>query len=961
MRRLLAAVLLVAAVPAARAQGRPDSVAAGDTLLHATVRRLEGATLRALPADRVSDALRLLPGVTAGVTGPIAVRGGRPADLAAELDGIPVDAGVRGTASSSLVRAFQDFAGQRELLGPGGVARLAVVTGPTGAGSAGGGSGLVSLVTPDGGDRWTARFDASTDGLWGTEHSQGYNRLEAAGGGSFGRFRLFAAGTLEGAQSLATPPGAGEAPVYVATGVDRTLAVPDAPGDPVSDTTYVDILGLTAAAGTRLPASVNSAGQAQLKLAWEGPGTRVFASAVLAQDQARQFDYPNLYNTQQLGAGRTTSRVLSLGASHRLGDVRPVTLEAFVSLQHDLGEDGPLHTDAELDSRDPFGGFLVAPLDLRFGFDEFPVNDELVDNYRRNTPGSRRSPYDLENTNQYSLIDQWRNNAYGLLGFSESGGPVGRLTLFEEDRTVLGGRAALGLGGTRLRLGVETTSYDIASYAHALTSQAGSDVWIESPSGAALWAEDEIPLGPHGSIVVGLRYERFASGARRPWLREDDPGSAEFDRFAWFPRLSSYGYDGTDWDPALIEFREDGSHGAVGGSVRVAYAASPRLAFRGGFGRYPRRPDFQLVYAGVNTDITITTGAQPYGDDLDFERVTHGEAGVRYDLGGGFTLDAAAWLRSVDDEIRSVVVSAYDPLLNRPQDVQRFVNAADGTTGLGTDLVVERRAGALTGWAGWSWQDVTSQVPNFDGPRERPAPASRPHTLFLVAEARTPTGWQAGSLLGTLAARGSAALAFRHASGTPYRRCTDVQQNSLVISGTGCLAVPHDGLSDSRTPSVSTLDLRLAKAFPLHGTSLSLFLDARNLLGTENVLRVFSATGGTESPLAEEEAWRGDSADFAVEAAANGAYLPDRSVDLTFGGAPDPFGACGGWVSAVGSAAEPNCAYLIEAERRFGDGDGVFTLAEQRLASDAYYRTSYGRSTFLGPGRRVRVGISLAL
>ena len=961
MRRLLVAVFLVVCSTPARAQERADTSAIPDSLAQATARQVGGAAVRALPVDRVTDLVRLLPGATSGVTGPVSVRGGRPADLATELDGIPVDPGVRGAAAASLARAFQDFAGQRELLGTGGVGSLSLATGPGGVSHAGAGSGLLSLATPDGSEPWTARFDARSDELWGRDDSQGYNRLETAVGGGFGRFLLLASGTLEGAKSVATAPGAGEVPIFVASGVEGTVAVPSEPGNPLADTTYVDILGFSAAPAPRLPASTNSASQVQVKLTWLGGATRAFASAVLAEDQARHFDYANLYNPQQLGAGRTSSRVLSLGATHRLGSSRPVDLEGFLSLQRDLGEDGPLTSDGEFASRDPFGGFLVSPLDLRFGFEEFPVNAELVDNYRRNTPGSRRSPYDLENLAQYSLIDEWRNNAYGLRGFSESGGPVGRLTLLEEERTVVGGRAAFGLAGTRLRVGADATSWDIASYAHALTSQAGSDVWIESPSGAALWVEDAIPLGPHGSVVAGLRYERFASGARRPWLREDEPGSPGFDEYRWFPRVSTYGYDGTDWDPDLIQFREDEGHSAVGGSVRIAYAASSRLALRGGFGRYPRRPDLQLIYLGVNTDISFSTTAQPWGSDLDFELVTHGEVGARYDLGAGFTLDGAAWLRRVGDEIRTVVVSEYDPALDRTRDLAVLVNTTDGTSGLGVDLVVERRVGALSGWAGWSWQDVTAEVAGFDGPRERPAPGSRPHTLYLAALAATPPGWKAGSLLGSVADGGSLALAFRHTSGTPYRACTNVQQNAEILSGTSCEAVPHDGVADARTPAVATLDLRLAKAFPVRGTTLSLFLDARNLLGTENVLRVFSATGETDSELAALVAWRGDSAAFAQEARANGLYGADQSIDLSFGGAPDPFTACGNWVDASAGPAAPNCAYLVGAERRFGDGDGFFTLAEQRRASDAYYRTSYGRPALLGPGRRLRVGLSLAI
>ncbi len=507
---------------------------------------------------------------------------------------------------------------------------------------------------------------------------------------------------------------------------------------------------------------------------------------------------------------------------------------------------------------------------------------------------------------------------------------------------------------------MDATSWDIASYAHALTSQSGSDVWIESPSGAAFWVEDVIPLGPRGSVVAGLRYERFASGAIRPYLREVDPGSPRFDQVAWFPRISSYGYDGTDWDPALIQFREDDSHGAVGGSIRLSYAATPRLALRGGFGRYPQRPDFQLVYAGVNTDFAITTIAQGWGSDLDYEIVSHGEVGARYELGAGFLVDGAVWLRSTDDEIRAVLGSHYDPTLNRNVDLAVLENTSEGTTGQGLDLMVERRMGALTGWAGWSWQDVTATPDGSVDKREAPTPLSRSHELYLSGLAVTPAGWREGSLLGAVAKGGSMALAFRTVSGTPHQRCANQLANAFVLSGDRCLS-GGGGRADSRTPMVSTLDLRLAKAISLRGTTLSFFLDARNVLGAENVLRVFSATGETSNPLAADQVWRGDSADYRTEAVANGALSPDQGIDLTFGGAPDPFAACGGWVATSGDAAGPNCAYLVGAERRFGDGDGIFTIEEQRRASDALYRTVYGRPQFLGPGRRVRVGVSLAL
>jgi hypothetical protein len=49
--------------------------------------------------------------------------------------------------------------------------------------------------------------------------------------------------------------------------------------------------------------------------------------------------------------------------------------------------------------------------------------------------------------------------------------------------------------------------------------------------------------------------------------------------------------------------------------------------------------------------------------------------------------------------------------------------------------------------------------------------------------------------------------------------------------------------------------------------------------------------------------------------------------------------------------------YLIRAEERFGNGDHLFDLTEQRRASDALYLTALGRQELTGPGRRIRLGV----
>jgi len=54
-----------------------------------------------------------------------------------------------------------------------------------------------------------------------------------------------------------------------------------------------------------------------------------------------------------------------------------------------------------------------------------------------------------------------------------------------------------------------------------------------------------------------------------------------------------------------------------------------------------------------------------------------------------------------------------------------------------------------------------------------------------------------------------------------------------------------------------------------------------------------------------------------------------------------------------------DCVYLIRAEERYGDGDGVFSLAEQRAASGAFDEACRGEHQFSGDPRRVRFGVQV--
>ncbi len=544
---LATAVVMAFCIGSPSLQGQ-ESVPTPDSLpppKGATVQRIEGQWLDALPLDRVADGLILLPGVVGLENGDLSIRGGTPGSAAVYLDGLSITPGFRRAASTSLVGSLAARSGSGAALGVNGLHAALVTTGAASVVFGNGQDGVIELLTRSGADAWEGSVSYESDEILGVNHGLGLNRIQAAGGGPLGsRARLFVAGVLQGQRSAPSGPGSESFPIFVSAGTDTTVAVPTTPGDPVSDTTFVDVTRFAAARGScdtfagstdpgiadnygfectgvRIPASTRSSYEALAKLSFDLTArSQVALTALASQGQSRNFDYLNLYNPVQLGGNSARSQVY--GLSYALTPTEssriPIGLEAHLSYQADRYLSGPLSQAGERDSRDPFGGYLLSSLDFRFGFDEFPIDDQLVQNYRDNIVGSRRSPYDLANRDQYQLIDRYRNNAYGVLGFSESGGPVGWLRLFKESR-IVGQLTASWRPNAHhmLRVGGEFARYSISNYSHQLTSQAFSDVYIEQPIRFAVFAEDQVSLGDF-RLAGGIRFDRFNSRTERPYL-----------------------------------------------------------------------------------------------------------------------------------------------------------------------------------------------------------------------------------------------------------------------------------------------------------------------------------------------------------------------------------------------------------------------------------------------------------
>ena len=977
--------------------------------------RIDGEFTSKLPVDRLNSVLILQPGVVAATPNgnTLSIRGGRTQEAVTYIDGVPVSAGYRGDSRVG-------SAGTEIVLSPTALEEASVTTGSSSAEFGNAQSGVISIQTKTGGSSYTGTVNYETDEPFGANHSLGLNRITAAFGGPIIRnFTFFLSGALQGQNSVESGFDSQRFPLYVQAGLDTTVSVPTALGNPTADTTLVpvynyaiyrgecsDFASSTNAAiadnygvscrGIRVPSSARSEYQLQGKLNYSfGTGSRVSLTAMTSQNQGRTFrenldtpgrflTYGSLYNPQNLPGFRNWSRVFTLNWTQNLtrSTERALALETYLSYQQDRTINGPMTRESELSTRSPFGGFLIGPMDFLFNFDNFPIDDQLLQNFRTNTLGSRRSPYDLENPAQYAIVDQWRNNAYALYNrdefasvlFPESGGPAGseryanRLVLYRENRLI--GKANLDWQldrYNRLKLGGEFTRYKLDSYSSQLENQAFSDYYREKPIRYNVFAEDRLDLGDV-VVVGGLRYDFYDTRARR-W--------ADFPRISTHPLFDPANPDAFFTNDSL--FPRDKSHNYFSPHIQVSFPVTDRTNFRLSYAHQVQAPDFGVILQGINTDLATTNTNNFYGSDLDFGRTITFEFGVRHAFSDDMVLDVAAYNKDNLSNAAGRLVSRFDPLRGNNQNIRIITNADFGNT-RGVDVRLDRRFGSLfNGTLAYTFQqakntgsdpdtylDFGSRVLNQVSGGNQPPPQailptdfSRPHNLALAAALNFPNDWQQGSIVGSILENVGLFGTFRYTSGTPYTRCQAGIGDEDVVSGDNCNNRFPDPLNSSRLPAFKNLDLRLTKGFAVGGLDLTGYVEARNVLNFKNVIQVFATTNDVANATEEQKNFAADSADYANEADASAALNGDGSIDLSFGGAADPRAGCGGWVNQGGDPAAPNCVALIRTEERFGNGDHVFDITEQRRASDALYYTVRGIHNFTSAPRRMRLGIEV--
>jgi outer membrane receptor protein involved in Fe transport len=952
--RLLSICLLIecaAFIPrtasAQQAQGsNPDTAADSSVAPPATSEFvIRGELLRDLPVDDPRQALVFAPGVVMrggeiGIdsTPTFSLRGGDPGTASVYIDDAPVRSQMLGT--------------QRIALGTNAIRQVSVLTGvPSALASDAGGGGVISYVTRAGGPRLAGSFHAGSDEAFTDGAAVGYNRFEGALGGPLPlapHLTWFVSGALQGQRSDYRGLGAADQPTYVMAGLDTVVTVTKADGSGVQSVaipTFVQYSGRCTSGsndgygcqGLRLPMDWSTARRGQAKLLYRyGAGSSLSLTGVMSDLDQRFFPGTAIGDPLLYHGAEQSSRlaVVNWTQGLRQSPHGSLTLHLNLSVASDAQLSGPLDPASELTTRAPALGIDFSALHFTAAdMIPFPLTDAIIRNIRNNQgfviPYIGRS--DLLATQAY------RTNPYGLSasqGWYAAGVDDGRLLTQSWERRWNGRGFVEWQPGSlqSVTFGGDVERTNASYYAASLTDEIGLDALVVHPRRWGAFADYRAEPG-HVVIDVGVRLDRFDPGGDFP----TSPGRISTNP-AWSPRSAT---SDTAYDNSVARVFDPGkTQTAVTPRIRFGYALTPRTSIRFGFGQEVERPSLQEAFGHVNSDLSFTDVSAPFGRDVKYVKSTMFEFGVRQAVGRTLVADVSIYRKDNLQPYAYRIENIPDPANPGGTQQLNVLTSTNGYAGTGLDAQVQWHRSAVT----WSLAYSLFRTPRVGA--QPPDFTTSAVSGFLVAH--VPETWKAGTALGSALANLSAVATFRLTSGLLYTRLINTGQGQTApFERFGLTGQAVEPINASQLPTTKTLDLRLTKGIHSRGIDLNVYADLRNLLNIQNTRGVYAETGTTVNDANRTRFEASEISTLISEAGQNGAYRPDGSIDLS---------NCAGW---RGDAGPVNCVSLRRVEARFGDGNELYTRAEQTKALDTYYTSFLGAWRFLGPGRTARLGMEL--
>jgi hypothetical protein len=351
-----------------------------------------------------------------------------------------------------------------------------------------------------------------------------------------------------------------------------------------------------------------------------------------------------------------------------------------------------------------------------------------------------------------------------------------------------------------------------------------------SPWELGLYAQDKVEYD-FVIINLGLRYDSSFAGkipywsdARNP-MNPDNPNDVIEDPF------------GPDAPVQAGKVR-----GQISPRLGLSHPVTDQAVIYFNYGHFFQNPIYRNLYITGTLNDAVPLIGNP---NMSNEKTVSYEFGYKHQFTDIYAVELTLWSKDTSNMVGSETVPAwYGGMLN-PYEYTVFLNY-DYAESKGVDLsLIKRYSGYFSGQFNYSFQTTMS---NRDDPwsgyrngdtletspkRPRVLGWDQPHRFSVQVSVQIPEG--VGPALGGIRPleKTSASVIFRASSGRPYTPTTRTENLE-----------PNSG----RLPWTSSWDLRLYRDFATFGMRYSVFANISNLLNQKNVYTVYARTGKPDDP-----------------------------------------------------------------------------------------------------------------
>jgi len=338
-------------------------------------------------------------------------------------------------------------------------------------------------------------------------------------------------------------------------------------------------------------------------------------------------------------------------------------------------------------------------------------------------------------------------------------------------------------------------------------------------------ANTAIPTDPHDPNI----YYPFKNVDRyRGWV--DPPPGLSQDQLADY--IAGFQEFSLDERRSRMQ-KAAGAKMAVSPRLGIAYPITDQGVIHFSYGHFFQIPNFEYLYANPDFKLSAGGGFEIFGNpDLNPQRTVQYEIGLQQQLAQDLGIDATLFYKDIRDLVQT------SPLVDTPipsVKYSRYVNSDYGNVRGFTLSLKKRQSAHFSAWADYTYQVAEGTYSNPNDAYTAYVGQQEPRLAMI------PLGWdQRHTLNGRLIFTRSswtASLVGRYWTGRPYTPTFPIG----VSIGAGALKGLRE--NSARLPDQKSVDLFIQKRVRPAGLQCDLFVNVYNLLDTRDELQVWTDTG----------------------------------------------------------------------------------------------------------------------